>query len=370
MNDVPMNDLTVSLAWTTSTATPAARSQPLETRQCPPEGQSRFLHVTEQGTMLRRAGTRVLITRKEEVLLDVPAAKLQGVLLYGSVQVSTHCLRNLLEQGCWLSFLTRNGVYKGRLQPPQERGGGLRYRQWDCSRDPAFALNFAKAVVRGKILAARQLGADYLSNYPALTLGDDWRTLRDAVDRVNAATDIDGLRGTEGAATRAYFGLFRRLNRSDFPFEGREKRGATDAINVLLNFGYTLLTRELEGLLESAGFDPTVGFYHAAGYDRPSLACDWVEEFRHAVVDKLVLGLINRASIQPRDFEEIPDKGLRLKPDALKKFVASYERKLMGKGSASEASAPEPYRVLFLRQLGRLLDAVNGRGDYRPHMEA
>jgi CRISPR-associated protein Cas1 len=249
MNDVPMNELAGSLTWTGSTAKLETRAQPLEARQCPPEGQTRFLHVTEQGAMLRRAGTRVLITRKDEVLLDVPAAKLQGVLLYGSVQVSTHCLRNLLEQGCWLSFLTRNGVYKGRLQPSQERGGRLRYRQWDCSRDAVFALNFAKAVVRGKILAARQVAADYASNYPAITLGDDWRTLRESEDNIQTAADIGALRGVEGAASRAYFALFRRFNRSDFPFEGREKRGATDPLNILLNFGYTLLTRELEGLL-------------------------------------------------------------------------------------------------------------------------
>lgn len=173
----------------------------------------------------------------------------------------------------------------------------------------------------------------------------------------------------EGAASRAYFALFRRFNRSDFPFEGREKRGANDPINVLLNFGYTLLTRELEGLLESAGFDPTVGFYHTAGYDRPSLACDWVEEFRHTVIDKLVLGLVNRSSIQPRDFEEIPDKGMRLKPEALRKFVMAYEQRLIGK-SDIDGDGVQPHRLLFLKQLGRLLDAVNGRAEYRSYMEA
>jgi len=94
-------------------------------------------------------------------------------------------------------------------------------------------------------------------------------------------TALEELRGVEGNASRAYFDLFRRWNRSTMPFEGRAKRGATDPINALLNLGYTLLTRELEGILEAAGLDPTVGFYHLPNGDRPSLAGDWVEEFRH-----------------------------------------------------------------------------------------
>jgi len=65
------------------------------------------------------------------------------------------------------------------------------------------------------------------------------------------------------------------------------KRGAGDPINALLNFGYTIVTRELEGLIEGAGLDPAVGFYHHPDNDRPSLACDWVEEFRHPLVDRV-----------------------------------------------------------------------------------
>src|SRR5438876_596060 len=111
------------------------------------ESHSRFLHVVEQGTTLRRSGTRIRITKKDKVLLEVPATKLQGVILYGNIQVSTQCLRNLLEEGVWLSFFSRSGFYKGRLQPPIERGGNLRLRQWERSRDADFCLSFARAVV-------------------------------------------------------------------------------------------------------------------------------------------------------------------------------------------------------------------------------
>ena len=79
------------------------------------------------------------------------------------------------------------------------------------------------------------------------------KELKQSLDRLEEVQDLAELRGVEGAASRAYFSLFRRWNRSGMLFERRSKRGATDPVNVLLNFGYSLLTRELEGLLEAAG---------------------------------------------------------------------------------------------------------------------
>ena len=333
---------------------------------------SRFLYVAEQGTVMRRSGTRVTITKKETVLLDVPAVRLQGVLVYGNVQVSTQCLRMLMAEGVWVSFFSRNGQYKGRMQPPAERGGRLRHRQWTQSTDEAFCLAFAKAIVRGKILAERQVASAYAKNRAAESLTTGAQQLRESLERVEQVTDVASLRGVEGTATRAYFGLFAKWNGSDLPFEGREKRGTTDPVNSLLNFGYTLLTRELEGLVEAAGLDPTIGFYHVPDDDRPSLACDWVEEFRHGLIDRLVLTLVNKGTITRADFEEAEEhRGIRMSPDGLRKYFTAYERAMRrSPNDEDEAAAVAGVRTVMLAQLGRLLDAIAGRAPYRTHLEA
>ena len=332
---------------------------------------SRFLYVAEQGTMLRRVGTRVSVTKKDAVLLDVPAVRLQGALVYGNVQVSTQCLRNLLTEGVWVSFFTRNGQYRGRLQPPIERGGQLRRRQWTQAGDEAFCLEFARAIVRGKILAQRRVAEAYAKNRAAESLGTGQTQLRESLQRVGEAAGLGALRGVEGGASRAYFGLFVRWNGSDLPFEGREKRGTADPINALLNFGYTLLTREVEGLLEAAGLDPTIGFYHRPDDDRPSLACDWVEEFRHVVVDRLVLTLVNKRIVTRAHFEGGEDRrGIRLSADGLKTFLRHYEQAMSRPPDEDEASQAAGFRSVLLAQLGRLLEAIAGRAPYRSHLEA
>ena len=332
---------------------------------------SRFLYVAEQGTVVRRSGTRVVVTKKEATLLDVPVVRLQGVLVYGNVQVSTQALRNLLTENVWVSFFTRNGQYRGRLQPPSERGGRLRRRQWTQSGDPAFCLEFARSIVRGKILAQRRVAEAYAKNRAAESLGTGHMQLRESLERVDQAEDLAALRGVEGGASRAYFGLFARWNGSNLPFDGREKRGAADPINGLLNFGYTLITRELEGLIEGAGLDPTIGFYHAPDDDRPSLACDWVEEFRHVLVDRLVLTLVNKGMVKREDFEDGEERrGIRLTSEGLRKFFAAYERAMQRPPDEDEASVAAGVRSVLLAQLGRLLEAIAGRAPYRSHLEA
>jgi CRISPR-associated protein Cas1 len=367
----------ISPSSTTSVVTQAqpekggAACEPIDApaRSVTVESHSRFLHVVEQGAVLRRQGTRIRISKKDSVLLDVPATKLQGVLIYGNAQVSTQCLKNLLEEGVWLSFLTRNGVYKGRLQPPAERGGRLRLMQWSRSQDQEFCLAFGKAVVRGKVLGQKLVQKLYSKNYLAETLGESHKILNETLDRIDKVAALDELRGVEGTAARAYFDLFRRWNRSDMPFEGRSKRGAVDPINALLNFGYTLLTRELEGLIEAAGLDPTVGFYHLPDNDRPSLACDWVEDFRHPVVDRLVLRLVNRGTITAEDFKMHEERGLRMTTEGMRKFLKAYEKVMSypdGKASEDDAAG---FRSIFLKQLASLLDALNARGQFRSHLE-
>lgn len=325
----------------------------------------RFLYVTEPGGYLRRSGSRVMVYRGETLLLDVPAAKLQGVLIYGNAQVSTACLKSLLSEGVWVSLFSRHGQYRGRVQPPSERGGDLRRRQWERSIDPSFCLASAQAIVRGKVLGAIQTADRYAKNRAAESLGTARTTLRECIDKIGHAADLAALRGLEGTAARAYFDLVRRWNASDLPFDGREQRGTANPVNALLNLGYTLLTREVEGLSEAAGLDPAIGVYHLPAADRPSLACDLVEEFRHVVVDRLVLTLINKRMVTAAHFEEPDDKrGVRLTADGLRVFLAAYERWMRGGEDGGNG-----VRVQLIEQLGRWLEALAGRSPYLTHLE-
>lgn len=318
----------------------------------------RFLYVTEQGVMLKKVSQRLVIMREKTILAEIPMLKLECAFLYGNIQLSTQCMRALIEEGIRVSFFTRQGTFKGSLVPPAADMASLRIRQYQRTLDPEFCLRFARAVIRGKILSQRSIAAAYARDAVADSLSEDFRALDAALARLESTSTLDEVRGVEGSASRAYFQLFRRWNVSEFDFDGREKRGANDPINILLNLGYSMLTRELAGLAEAAGLDPVLGPYHQVHSNRPSLACDWVEEFRHGVVDRTVLTLLNRGHVRLKDFHDGGDRGRRLTQDGLRKFLTAYERALKEKG----------YRDVMFRQLGVLIDAIRD-GDYVSHLE-
>jgi CRISPR-associated protein Cas1 len=59
---------------------------------------------------------------------------------------------------------------------------------------------------------------------------------------------------------------------------------------------------QVERALVLAGLDPYAGFIHVDRPGKPSLTLDLIEEFRQAVVDRTVIGLVNKgAAIEQTD---------------------------------------------------------------------
>ena len=111
-------------------------------------------------------------------------------------------------------------------------------------------------------------------------------------------------------------------------FQGRKYFPSPDPINASLSFGYSMLAREIQSLLMSHGFDPYVGLYHKLKYGRASLALDLLEEYRHIVIDRLVLRLFNKNIFDNEDFESKENQGCYLKKENLKRFIEHYENYL------------------------------------------
>ena len=122
----------------------------------PPKDQERsdpvaFLYLTEQGSILRKAGDRLLVEKEDELLLDVPYHKLENIMLFGNVQVTSQAMGELLEKGVHLSLFSRQGMYRGALAPPRGKNIDLRIAQFEAFRDTARSLDAARAIVSAKV---------------------------------------------------------------------------------------------------------------------------------------------------------------------------------------------------------------------------
>lgn len=258
------------------------------------------LYLSEQGAIAHKIGQRVVVTRDERVIADVPLFKIDQIRVLGrGITLTSALMVYVMEQGIDTVFFSQAQRYRGRLLGRDTGHGALRVRQARAAGDEAFTLALARSVVAGKLVNQRFLlrrhgAAD--ATVRARMAGID--ALR---RRCTAAPTLDGLRGFEGQAAALYFAAFRRLLRHDLGFVRRAQHPPTDPVNALLSFGYTLLLGDVNSAVYLVGLDPAVGFLHAVGQNRPALALDLMEEFRALLVDTVVLALVNGGSIGPSD---------------------------------------------------------------------
>lgn len=286
-----------------------------------------FLYLTQQGSVLRKIGNRLIVEKDETILLDVPYHKLEVVLLFGNIQVTTQAMAELLDVGIPIGLLSRSGELRGRLEPALGKNVPLRLAQFDLYHDAARSLTLARSLVAAKLTNSAQVLSSFgdreqiRSPESAVAV----KQLLDASTTTASAPTLDVLNGIEGSMARLYFDVLMRRNKSVFTWPGRQKHPATDPLNALLSFAYTLVGNELAGLVEGVGLDSYIGSLHQINYGRRSLALDLVEIFRAPLADRFVLTLINRRQFSEADFEPSDKDGLYLRPESCKRFLGEYE---------------------------------------------
>jgi CRISPR-associated protein Cas1 len=321
------------------------------------------LYVTEQRSVLRKTSDRIYIEKDHQVLLEVPCLKLDAVLLFGNVQVTTQALVELLDHGIELAFLSLSGKLHGQLTPPKARNLPLRMKQYESAHSAAFCLGLAREWVRGKIANAVAVLRRFRRNHPEALASEEIEAveapLSSALDR---AASLDTLRGLEGAAAARYFHALRAMVPAAFGFDGRSRRPPRDPVNALLSFGYVLVGNELQSLLDGMGFDPYLGFYHQIDYGRPSLALDLLEEFRAPLVDRFCAGLLNRGVLRAEDFHPTAEGAVLLGREALQRYFPAYEEELGTPFTVGDEKLT--FRQLFRRQAERLARTLTDGAPY------
>lgn len=131
-----------------------------------------------------------------------------------------------------------------------------------------------------------------------------------------------------------------------FNVKGRNRRPPRDAVNCLLSYAYSLLTKDLTATTLGVGFDPYLGIYHRPRFGRPALALDLAEEFRPLIADSVVLTAINNREIRSTGFT-VRAQGVALTHKARRSFISAYERRL-----DQEVTHPTyGYRITYRRVL-------------------
>jgi len=324
------------------------------------------LYLTEQGSVLRKTGDRLIVQKDDEVLLDVQCSKINAVLIFGNVQFTTQAVHELFEHGIEMALLTRTGRLIGQLTSPATKNIELRVDQFRRHGDEKFRFDFSKAVVSGKMSNCLNLIKSFSNNHEGVNLAGETAGIEASIKNIDSAASVSVLRGIEGAAARIYFQGFGKMVLKGFTFEGRKKHPSTDPVNALLSFGYTLIFNEISSLLDGLGFDPYLGYFHEVEYGRASLACDIQEEFR-ASVDRFTLNLINNNMLKEEDFYSNPKDGsVYLKREAMKEYFKEYEKYISREFKHPATGENTTLRKCFRIQAEKLAGYIKGDAEYAP----
>jgi CRISPR-associated protein Cas1 len=273
------------------------------------EIQQNVLYVMTQGAYLRRDHQTLQVEVEGQVRLGVPLHNLQAVTLFGNVMASPGAMQACAESGICLTFLSESGRLLARVDAPVSGNVLVRREQFRMADRPEDIVRISRCIVAGKLQNARanlqRSARDHASEEDRSVLMRAAEELAAGIRRLEFAGEIDEIRGIEGAAARAYFGVFGRMVRQDrdaFAPQGRSRRPPLDRMNALLSYLYALLLADCQAALTGAGLDPNVGFLHADRPGKPSLALDLMEEFRPLLADRLALTLVNRRQVVREDF--------------------------------------------------------------------
>ncbi len=321
------------------------------------------LYITEQGAKISKEGRRLIVEKDDEKLLDLPVIKVENILIYGNIQVTTQALNMLLLNGITVSFLYSDGRIKGKLLPTKAKNIILRMNQFERSKQSDFINTISRVIVKNKLNNSIKLIEDYRKNYWDKFFAEAIEKIENLLPLIERRTKPNTILGVEGRGSVIYFNAYSRMFKRNLTFGGRNRRPPRDPVNALLSFGYMLVLNEIYSLLEATGFDPYLGFLHKIDYGRPSLALDLLEEFRAPVVDKFILNLSNKNILKENDFEKKNDEGVYLKQDSLKTFFTHYD-KWMNKKRKNGS-----FRDIIKNQVHTLQKAISGDKMYVPYAD-
>lgn len=269
----------------------------------------RHLIVEEYGTFVGKHSERLQVERVKtrEKVQQAPLMHLETVLIATrGASLSADAIEACAEAGIPIHFLSSHGQPYAALYSAGLAGTVETRRAQLAALAGPLGLALAKGMAVGKIRNQATL-LKYMAKYRKekdLALYEEVRLLagevaghEEELRRVEGES-LEEVRfrvlSAEGRAAQKYWQAVGRLLLTEMEWPGRRTQGATDPLNSALNYGYGILYGAVERACVLAGLDPYAGFLHVDRPGKPSLVLDLIEEFRQPVVDRTVLGMVNK----------------------------------------------------------------------------
>ena len=242
----------------------------------------------------------------------------ERIILQGKGYVSTEGLSLLSENNKTVILLDTSGNPITTCHGIRDSYTATKYRiaQYDTFRDKTKTTYLKQQIIQAKLES--QIRFLKSTNNPEVQEG---------IAKLSCA------KLHEASNSRIYFDNYSKLIDDRFGFTKRnsikvEKYNATDVINALLNYGYSVLSGIVSTYIQGIGLDAYYGFMHKNHTSFQSLVYDMMEPFRW-LVDCAVWKISSQKSanrISQKQYSHTRDGTVVLEYDLIRKFLETLER--------------------------------------------
>ena len=289
------------------------------------------VYVTNESAYLSLDGENLICKIDGEIKLRIPFENIENIVCFNYIGCSPALMGKCVSRTIPINFVSPQGHFLAKVCGETKGNVFLRISQIDKFRGEGIVL--AKNTMAAKFSNSRQLIRRTLHDNAELRDDQDMLSvldiLKEGIDKVYDAENIEEIVGIEGYCAQSYFSVFDKLitnKSSGMKFDTRTKRPPLDPVNAELSFVYTLATCDFASALETVGLDSYIGYCHKLKSGRASLACDMVEEVR-GIVERFVLTLINLRIINENDFTKQVSGAVWLNDDGRKKVLSRWQEK-------------------------------------------
>jgi group II intron reverse transcriptase/maturase/CRISPR-associated endonuclease Cas1 len=260
--------------------------------------------VATPGSWISKKANKIVVKQQDKVIQEVPLVNLKNITIINEgVSFSSNVIEACADYNISVDFLKHDGKPYAILMQPDWFDASVALAQLHAYEN-GKAIAIIKNIVAGKITNQINLlkyyGKYYSKEYPAYGMAKDAATIlmNDYITELEALAEPDlGIFRNkafafEGLAASKYWDTIGILINTKVVFEKRERQGATDLVNCMLNYGYGILYGKITEAIVRANMNPNLSYLHVPETGRPSLVYDFIEEFRQQAVDKPVFALL------------------------------------------------------------------------------
>jgi CRISPR-associated protein Cas1 len=294
------------------------------------------LVVDDYGIHIGKTSERIVLRKNKEVIGEYSILEMEDLIIMSrGVNLSTDVFQLLLENGVQVYLTDYREEPYAMIYSPFLHGTVKTRKEQFASLGDSRGVHVTKQFAYGKI----QNQINTLKYYLRSREGEERELLIKEITKmeryINAIVSLTGnnvdeirpkILNCEGLAAQHYWtGVKVLLGDKASEFTGRVSWNPTDGVNLMLNYGYSIIGSRVLGAIVRSGLEPYAGFIHTDRSGKESLRFDMVEEFRAPIVDRVVISMISRG-FKPQKVEM--DDGITLHKETRNQLRENLFRRL------------------------------------------